>query len=150
MWGSYEFGSVRLSIFNRIFLRIGSLVFYIFCVKSRNHKYWKLWQSIFLQKSLLARKKAQNDQISPFVRDCRVFLVVGSLGFYLIFCMMLRDHKYSKNWWSKIFCKNSCLCENRTKRCKMAWYLCSFIMAAFFSQDWLIRIKFKDKFKNVW
>ena len=89
-------------IYHSIFLRISSFafcfVFLIFCMKLRNHKHPKLTEPHFLRKFLLVQKrscqKSQIDPICPFVRYYSIFLRTGSLVF-LMFCIKLRDHKYS-------------------------------------------------------
>ena len=86
------------TFYHIIFLRIGSLVFlYLtWCwgtIRTQN------WQSQLFGGEILAwpkvNQKVQNHPICPFVCYYRIFLRVGSLAFF-IFCMKLRDHKYSK------------------------------------------------------
>ena len=78
-----------------IFLRTGLLIFLIFCMKLTDHiyKYSKLTEPIFLGNFSLARKQSK---YSPIVCYYSIFLRISSLFFFLIFCMKLRDHKYSK------------------------------------------------------
>lgn len=108
--------------------------FFIFCLKFRDHKYLKLTELNFLGKFSLARKWA-NLPICPFLQH---FSQNWLLNFFFIFCRKLRDHKYSK-LMELIFLKNSGLPENRSKRPKVAWFVCSFVMRVFF-QDWLISL----------
>ena len=91
-----------------IFLRIFSLVFFIFCIELRDHWYSKLMEPSFLGKLLLAQKqakKAHNGPTCPFVCYYNIFLRIGSLVFF---------------------------CENGPKMPKMIWFVCSSIMVAFF------------------
>ena len=60
-------------------------------MKLKNHKYSKLWESNFFGKISALPTTAQNVPVSPFVLYYSVFLVIGSLVFYLIFCMKLRE-----------------------------------------------------------
>ena len=53
--------------YDSIFLRIGSLVFLIFYMKLRDHKYWKLTGPNFLGKFLLARKQAKSPKMAQFM-----------------------------------------------------------------------------------
>ena len=100
------------------FLRIDSLVvFFIFCMKLRDRKCWRLTESDFLGKFLLARKRANRLKISTvylFARFYNIFLRSDSSFFFvfvffcfLIFGMNFRDHKYSKltelRFFEKIF-----------------------------------------------
>ena len=100
MRGFYEFVlwlSVPASIFNRnIFLKIGSLVFPDILHKVEEPQVLKTVGVEFFWEILARPTTTQNGPISPFVLYYSIFLVIGSLVFYLIFCMKLRDHKYSK------------------------------------------------------
>ena len=78
----------------RIFLRVGSLAFFIFCMKLRDHKYSKLTGLIFLGKFSFAWKAGQKGPNWPDLCShplLPIFLRIGSL--VLIFCMKWRDHK---------------------------------------------------------
>ena len=97
--GSYEFRSVSLHqsiIYHSIFLRIGSFVFFMFLLW--DHNYSELMEWNFGGEFLLAwkwAKKAQRDPLCPFVHYYSIFFRIGPI-FSFIFCMKLRDHKYSK------------------------------------------------------
>ena len=73
----------------KIFLMIDSLVvFFIFCMKLRDHKCWRLTESDFLGKFLLARKRANRLKISPvylFARFYNIFLRTDSFFFFFFF-----------------------------------------------------------------
>ena len=97
----------------KIFLMIDSLVvFFIFCMKLRDHKCWRLMESDFLGKFLLARKRANRLKISPvylFARFYNIFLRTDSFFFFFFFFLwyLAWDHKYSKltelRFFEKIF-----------------------------------------------
>ena len=75
-----------------IFLRIDSLVvFFIFCMKLRDHKCWRLTESDFLGKFLLAWKRANRLKISVvhlFARFYNIFLRTDSFFFLFFFCFV--------------------------------------------------------------
>ena len=72
--------------------------FLIFCMKLKDHKYFKLTEPNYLGKFLLARKwakKAENGPVCQFA-VLQHFSQDWLISFFWTFCMNLRDHKYSK------------------------------------------------------
>lgn len=130
---------VRTTIFyHSIFLRIGVLVFFVFCLKLSDHNYSKLTELIFLEKFLLERKwarKFRNDSIYLFVHYGSIFLGIGSLDLYFVWSdhkdLKLREpsflRKFSLAWkWGKMT-QNGLICL-------------FFHYSSIFSWDWLISI----------
>ena len=110
-----------------IFLRIGSLVFFIFSMKLRDHRYLKLTEPNFLEKFLLARKqakKAQSDPICVFVRYDST-----------IFCMKFREHKYTK-LTEPNFMEKFLLVRKWAKKTQNGLIYLFVHYGSIFSQDW--------------
>ena len=116
-------------------------------MKFRNRKYSKLMEPNLLGKFSLAWKWANYAQKGPicwFVSYYSIFLRIGLLVFFvffvfcfvfllLIFCVKLRDHKYSKLMRSNFFGK-FWFAQKRAKKPKMARFLCLPITTALFSR----------------
>ena len=114
--------SVRTSIFyHSIFLRTGSLFFFIFCMKLRDHKYSKLTKPNFFFKFLLSRKNAKNCPKWPNLSICCFFLYFawrwGTIS----------------NWRSRFFLGKFSLAQNQVKMSKMAQFVHLSVTTAFFS-----------------
>ena len=125
---SYDCPFVHPFLITTFFSRLAHQFFLTLCMKLKNHKYSRLWESNFFGKILARHTTARNGPIFPFVLYCSVFFVIGSLVFYFIFCMKLREVENILSYVRKtdgveFFKKNSCLCKNEPKRCKMIQYL---------------------------
>ena len=73
-------GRTYVHFYHNIFLRIGTSVFFTFCMKLRDHKYSKLTESDFWGKFSLAQKwakKSQNGANCPFACYYNIFLRIG-------------------------------------------------------------------------
>ena len=116
--------SVCKSIFyHSIFLRIiGSLVFFIFCIKLRDHKYSILTEPNFFGKILASPKMGQNGTICPSIFPLRqhcsqdwvsIFVIVYL--FYLFIYLFFWYFAWSwgtistQNSRSQVFWDNFCL-----------------------------------------
>ena len=130
---------VFLSIYGNTFFRIGSLVFFIFCMKLRYHKYWKLTELIFFGKFLPAQKwarKAQNGPIFVFVRYDSIFLRIGPLVFFYILDEV-EGPQVLKTDVAEFFGKILACSKVGQKGPKWPdFYVCP--LRQHFSQDWLI------------
>ena len=112
-----------------IFLRIDLLVvFFIFCMKLRDYKCWRLTESDFLGKFLLARKRANRLKISPvylFARFYNIFLRTDSFFLFFLFLFFLFFVFWylawilgtisTQNWRSWDFWRKFSLAQNRAK-----------------------------------
>ena len=99
------------------------VIFFIFCMKLRNHKHSKLKKPNFYGKFLLTQnqaKRAQNGTIFSFVCYNCTFFEDWLISFFWYFVWRWRP----QNWCSQISWENSYLCKNRPKRPKMLLFIC--------------------------
>ena len=100
-----------------IFLRIGSLVFFIFCMKLRDHNYLKLMEPNFCGKFLLPGKLAERPKMAQFIHlsiTTPFFSGLAHIFLYIYFAWSLGTIS-TENWWTQVNWENFCLPERRPK-----------------------------------
>ena len=134
---------VHLSVTTAFYSGLGHLFFWVFltfCMKLRDHNHSKLMELNFLGKFLFAwkrAKKGQNGLICVFVRYDSNFFQDWLISFF-IFCMKLRDNKYSKLTETNFLGKFLPV-QKRVKKAQNGPIYLFVHCGSIFPEDWLIR-----------
>ena len=103
------------------FSRLARYFFMTLCMKLKNHKYSRLWESNFFGKILARRTTARNGPIFPFVLYYSVFFCHWFISFlFYILHEVEGSWEYfvicTQNWWSRIFLKKFLFVQKRAKK----------------------------------